>query len=271
MDSLVGKMIVADKDIKASSTDLQKLFDYFARKYLTPFYPEDRSVGRIKESIYHFFAKELAIYYQDNQEDIVQIVLSDKNILDFIEVIDLAKGKYQKETEKLERELSIKEDWNVPENEKFNERYIKDDVDKSIMQPFFRKDDWKSEKAFIERLEKSKEVEWWFKNGDRDATYFAVPYKLKGFPSPFYVDFVVKMKDGRIGLFDPHGLHLSDAKPKAEGLYNYIQEGNKKDKRLFGGIIANSRDDYSGVWYCFDKPIKEWQEGMLGNWTRLEL
>lgn len=33
-----------------------------------------------------------------------------------------------------------------------------------------------NEMAFIEFLEKSDKIEWWFKNGDREATFFAISY-----------------------------------------------------------------------------------------------
>ena len=68
------------------------------------------------------------------------------------------------------------------------------------IKPFYSNGRWKTEKAFIDFLEQSEKVEWWFKNGDRDA-FFAVPYD-NGEKKPFYVDFIVKITDGRIGLFD---------------------------------------------------------------------
>jgi len=45
VDALSGAKIIGDKEIKASGFDMQKLFDFFVRNNLTPFYPEDRSVG----------------------------------------------------------------------------------------------------------------------------------------------------------------------------------------------------------------------------------
>lgn len=60
---------------------------------------------------------------------------------------------------------------------------------------------------------------------------------------PFYVDFIVKLKDGRIGLFDPHGIHLADFKAKNDGFRRYIQEQNKKTK-AFGGIVVNIERNY---------------------------
>ena len=272
VDALIGTSIRANKDVQATSEDLQKVFDFFVREHLRPFYPEDRSVGRVKEAIYHFFAKDLAIYYQEEQDKIIQIALGNANVQHFINVLEKAKAQYQIEVSGREAELALDEDWNIPPTETFDEDYIRDDKSKSIMEPFYSKGEWKSEKHFIEFLNKAGKVEWWFKNGDRDATYFAVPYKEDTQPKPFYVDFIVKMKDGRIGLFDTKsGITLKVAKPKAGGLYNYIQSENKKGKKLFGGIVTNSdTKDYQGSWLYSDKPIEKWRED-LSNWETLEL
>ena len=67
IDALTGAHIVGDRAITASSFDLQKIFDYFVRNNLTPLYPEDRSVGRVKESIYRFFAEKLNLDYTEKQ------------------------------------------------------------------------------------------------------------------------------------------------------------------------------------------------------------
>ncbi|PIP17672.1 MAG: hypothetical protein COX43_03000, partial [Parcubacteria group bacterium CG23_combo_of_CG06-09_8_20_14_all_35_9] len=40
VDALAGAKIIGDKEIKASGFDMQKLFDFFVRNNLTPFYPE---------------------------------------------------------------------------------------------------------------------------------------------------------------------------------------------------------------------------------------
>jgi hypothetical protein len=47
------------------------------------------------------------------------------------------------------------------------------------------------------------------------------------------------MKDGRIGLFDPHGAYLADFKSKEEGLNKYIKQEQKRGKKIFGGVIAD--------------------------------
>jgi type III restriction enzyme len=271
IDALAGAKIVGDKAIKVGGFDLQKLFDFFVRNNLTPFYPENRSVGRVKESIYKFFEQELKMWYGDVWEEIVQIVLSDENSRHFINVLDKAKEKYKKEVEKRESEMVDVLDWNVPETLSFGGEYKKVEVKKSIMTPFFSNEKWRSEMAFIDFLEKSEKVEWWFKNGDRDATFFAVPYDNSE-KKPFYVDFIMKLKDGRIGLFDTKaGLTKQVAGPKIDGLYKYIQVENKRGKKCFGGIAANTEQGYRGRWVYFDKTSKDFKNNSFENWPDLIL
>jgi type III restriction enzyme len=271
VDALAGAKIIGDKEIKASGFDMQKLFDFFVRNNLTPFYPEDRSVGRVKEAIYKFFEQELKMWYGDVWEEIVQIILSDKNSRHFVNVIDKAKEEYQAEVVKRESEMVDVENWNIPESLPYGREYSRVSVKKSIMQPFFSDGKWKPEAAFIDFLEKSDKVEWWFKNGDRDATFFAVRYN-NGEEKPFYVDFIVKLKDGRIGLFDTKtGFTKQIAGPKFDGLYRYIQSENKKGKNLFGGIITNTERNYRGRWVYFDKESKNLKDSSFENWADLIL
>jgi len=271
VDALAGAKIIGDKEIKASGFDMQKLFDFFVRNNLTPFYPEDRSVGRVKEAIYKFFEQELKMWYGDVWEEIVQIVLSDKNSQHFANVIDKAKEKYQTEVVKRESEMVDVENWNIPESLPYGREYSEVSVKKSIMQPFFSDGKWKPETAFINFLEKSEKVEWWFKNGDRDATFFAVRYN-NGEEKPFYVDFIVKLKDGRIGLLDTKaGFTKQIAGPKIDGLYKYIQSENKKGKNLFGGIITNTERNYRGRWVYFDSTSKDFKDNSFENWADLTL
>ena len=271
VDALAGAKIVGDKAIKVGGFDLQKLFDFFVRNNLTPFYPEDRSVGRVKEAIYKFFEQELKMWYGDVWEEIVQIVLSDKNSRHFINVLDKAKEKYKEEAEKRESEMVDVPNWNIPEALSYGGEYKKVETQKSIMQPFYSDERWRTEVAFIEFLEQSEQVEWWFKNGDREATFFAVPYD-NGEKKPFYVDFIVKLRDGRIGLFDTKaGFTREVAGPKIDGLYKYIQSEIKKGKKCFGGIVANTERNYRGRWVYFDKASKDLKDNSFENWIDLIL
>jgi len=271
VDALSGAKIVGDKEIKVGGFDLQKLFDFFVRNNLTPFYPEDRSVGRVKESIYKFFYENFGFKWGESEDEIIQIVLAEKNSRHFVNVLDKAKERYKEEVEKRESEMVDVPDWNVPESLSFGGEYKKIEVKKSIVVPFYGDEKWKSETAFIDFLEKSDKVEWWFKNGDRDATFFAVPYD-NGEKKPFYVDFIVKLKDGRIGLFDTKsGLTKQVAGPKIDGLYKYIQGENKRGKKCFGGIVVNTEQNYRGRWVYFDKTSKDFRDNSFDNWADLIL
>ena len=163
-------------------------------------------------------------------------------------------------------------DWNIPETLSYGREYKKVEMKKSIMQPFYSDGRWKTEADFIKFLDKSENVEWWFKNGDRDATFFAIPYD-NGEKKPFYVDFIMKLKDGRIGLFDTKaGFTRQVAGPKIDGLYKYIQSENKKGKKLFGGIVTNTdQKNYRGRWVYFDKASKDFKDNSFENWIDLIL
>jgi type III restriction enzyme len=283
IDALANTHIVRDRFIKISAGDAQKVFDYFIRKNLSPFYPEDRSVARVKESIYKFFYTNFKFKWGEGEDEAIQIVLAEGNNEHFKNVLDRAKLRYKEEVEKRESELVRVDSWDIPESLTFGENYeevkvIEDDdgvleIKKSIISPLFMEKTYagrKNEIAFIKFLEKSPKVEWWFKNGDRDATFFAVPYH-NGEEKPFYVDFIVKLKDVRVGLFDPHGIHLADFRAKSDGLRKYIDSENKKGKKLFGGIVANTERNYRGRWVYFDKLSKDFMDNSFENWVDLIL
>ena len=102
----------------------------------------------------------------------------------------------------------------------------------------------------MELLDNSKKVDWWFKNGEGEIKYFAVSYTDKNrIERAFYVDFIVKFKDGTIGLFDTKsGMTAKDAGSRAEGLYKYLKVN--KSKKVWGGIVIESH----GSWR-----YKKWQ------------
>jgi len=249
------------------SFDLQKIFDFFVRGHLSPFYPESRSIDKVKISIYKFFHIAFNLDYRDYQDDIIEIVLSQKNIQYFIDTIDRAKELYKQEVTKGEKELAFIKKWNIPESISFNINYHREKRKKSIMQPFFNDKKWKTEQEFIKLLEKSSnKIRWWFKNGDRDSKFFAVPYRENKELKPFYVDFIILLKDGRIGLFDTKsGITAKDAKTKAEGLSKFIKDENKKGKNLWGGIVIK----VNGSWRYNDEEIYHYDKSDLSNWKSL--
>jgi len=261
--------------VKKSFDDTKAQFDGFAREIALPYAPE-RSYEKIERAIYDWFDNYLG-FVGRSRLDIQKIVLLDKNRSHFKKIMEIVKERFREVKEKImekriERQKEENWQWNVPSIDFFNNNYEEVNFNKYILEPcYLRKDRDKAEKNFEKYLDASKEVLWWYKNGEKKKNYFAVPYKMDGILNSFYVDYIVKLKDGRIGLFDPHGRYLKDFEAKNDGLYKYIQKENKKGKKLFGGIVANTDSRlYKGQWKYFNKTSKELKND-FNNWKDLEL
>jgi len=232
---------------KLNEEEIQILFDQFSIDALSPIYPEERSVKRINKSIYEFFKYEFPMQFDYAGLQEQMIVLAKENNQHFLDVINLAKETYLSDVEKRANELAFNENWEIPKSINYSDKFVKKDYDKSVMQPFFEKTDASGvEKSFANFInDKSDEIEWWFKNGERDGIFFAVPRKDSGDDVPFYVDWIVKYKDGRIGIFDTKGgLTAETAGSRAKGLAIYIKEQNENGKKLFGGIVIENNDSF---------------------------
>lgn len=263
-------------EIPKNEVELQNTFDLFIRNNLAPFAPEQRSIGRVKSSIYAFFD---ASRDEDRWPAIQAAVLAPENQQLMIDVINFTKEKYEEQIGKGKNELLLNDEpWNVPKVINYTLSYAKKDYKKSVIEPYYSKvsgsintnlfEDSVVEVDFIDYLEKSKSVVWWFKNGSADATYFAVPHVEHGIEKPFYVDFIVMLKDGRIGLFDTKGgITAETAGTRAGGLAKYIAEQNKKGKNLFGGIVVNEK----GSWRYNDSPNYNYDPKDLKEWKFLHL
>ncbi|MBU4300516.1 DEAD/DEAH box helicase family protein [archaeon] len=274
-----GKILVLDKvqtvehkgemQFKLSAVELQHRFDLFVRGSCTPFAPAD-SQGRIRTALYKFFEKVIKI---EDETFAQKIILGEENNQLFTDCINEAKEEYklkivgglpeQRETEHLV--------WNVPKLITYNSKYKELPHKKAIMKPYFISAESVPEKDFIKLLENPKNsVKWWFKNGESDKKYLAVKYKDDaGVERGFYVDFVIMLDDGRIGIFDTKsGITAKVAKEKAEALSKYIKTQNQKhNKKLFGGIIIFKDEScrYN------DNERYNYDENNLSDWKFLKL
>ena len=256
-------------NVQLNEAEIQHRFDKFIADNCTPYAPVDSS-DRIKTAIYKFFNEK---FVMEKYSPLVQrITLGKENVQVFVDTINLAKERYKKEVvEKIsgEREIINVPKWEVPIIINYNDKYIREEKNKSIMKPFYTKKQSEPEKKFIELIEKSEKVKWWFKNGEDEIKYFAVHYKDENsFDRSFYVDFIVQFKDGSIGLFDTkRGMTAKDAGPRAEGLQKYIKEQNKNRKNLWGGIVIY----VNGTWRYNDREEYNYNPRDLSDWEVLEI
>lgn len=254
--------------IVQTEKEIQIRFDLFIRDSLSPFAPEKRSIGRVKEAVYRFFLTEFPVMFEYGGAKSQMVVLYTKNQQHFIDTINRAKEIYISNVGKGKKELVNDEQWEIPSSVNYGNNYTLKKTELCILDPFCEANSASApEKEFAAYLDSKKdELEWWFKNGQRDGSFFAVPYIENGQQLPFYVDWIVKFKDDRIGLFDTkEGITAKTAKPKAEGLAKYIKEQNKKGKKLFGGIVV--RKDNS--WRYNDREVYEYNEKDLSGWNFL--
>ncbi|HEX9897505.1 MAG TPA: DEAD/DEAH box helicase family protein [Dehalococcoidales bacterium] len=246
-------------------TEIQHEFDMLVTKDLMPVFPEQRSVSRVKEAIYYFFKNNYP--FKSIETAMQKVVLKDSNTQFFIDTINKAKELYDAEVTKGKSALIPDGDWNVPSSQSYNENYSALQVKLCIVEPFYQKGDaTQIEKDFANYLEsKTNEIRWWYKNGESDSKHFAIPYDDSGTKRSFYVDWIVKYKNGKIGLFDTKRGDAPDAKYKAEGLYKYMNEQNSKGKNLIGGIVIHQ----SGSWRYNDKETYEFNKDGLKSWKFL--
>lgn len=252
-------------DVELDEAELQQRFDHFILQVCTPFAPSDSS-DRMKTAVYQYLYQEFRI--QKLSSHAQTIVLGKENVKGFIEVINLAKERYQTEiVEKVGEKREVQEvtKWEVPVIISYNSKYTKEEKNKSIMKPFYTKKQSEPEKQFIAELENSENIKWWFKNGESEIKYFAV---LRTDMAAFYPDFIMQLKDGRIGIFDTKsGITAKDAKTRAEGLQRYIEEENRRGRKMFGGIVINK----NGIWRYNDNKIYNYDEKNLSDWKVLQI
>jgi len=270
-----GKIVDIDKageiehkgtiNIALNEKELQDMFNKFIVQNCTPYAPADSS-DRMKTALYQFFNQAFKLAKYDPK--VQAIILGKENIQLFIDLINLAKEKYKKEVvEKLneKRELIETPNWEVPVVISYNSRYKAENQPFSIMKPYYTAKPSEPEKLFIEFLNKSKKVKWWYKNGEGEIKYFAL---LRPDNLAFYPDFIIQFKDGNIGIFETKsGMTAKDAKERSEGLRNYITIQNKKGKKIIGGIAIY----VNGSWRYNDNEKYEYNPKDLSRWKVLDL
>ncbi len=251
--------------VALNEKELQEKFDKFIVQNCTPYAPADSS-DRLKTALYQFFNQKFKFEKYDPK--VQRIVLGKENVQLFVDIINLAKEKYKKEVvEKLaeKRELTETSEWEVPVIVSYNSRYQKQEQPISVVKPFYTAKQSEPERLFVDLLNNSSKVKWWYKNGEGEMKYFAV---LRPDDQAFYPDFIIQLKDGTICIFETkQGMTAKDAKERAEALQKYIKTQNKKGKKLRGGIAIF----VNGTWRYNDEEKYEYNANDLSSWKVLDL
>lgn len=205
-------------------------------------------------------------YFGVYDTDAKKVVLYHENNPVFDRLIDLSLERYfnqRKQSRPSAKRQLTTYDWEVPEERIYDTdtHTVEAEVRNHALEPFIelnRKSE--QEENFVAFLEKhSDKIDWWYKNGDKGKTHYAIPYDNgNGESEPlFYPDFVIRMKSGNVYIFDTKTKDSDMFAPdKHNALLEYIAKENAKGKSLHGGIIINQPKG-SDVWLYCKLPIKD--------------
>lgn len=228
---------------------VEYLFRYALKSWIAP-YGFARSESIMKTAIYEWFAR--AGYGMSRIDEVQRIlVCSCENQRIFKQIIDVAKEEFEDvRYADISQKRAVKETiFSVPETEAIGENYDLTSTEKYAQDPYYAKTDahgkrWQTEVAFEKLLDVNANVDWWYKNGEKMEQYFSVQYidedARTGIKKPagFYPDYIVRFKDGRIGIYDTKSGSTAEnkhAKAKSDALQAYIRE--HAELNLCGGLV----------------------------------
>lgn len=190
------------------------------------------------------------------ETDAMKVILYHANKPKFTEIIEKALNNYERKLQERQRKAKDRAfeqyTWEVPAERLYKEstHHVMSKVEEHALLPFIELNTVSTpERRFSEFLEANREyIDWWYKNGDEGKQHYSIPYEnSQKEKSLFYVDFVVRMKNGKILLFDTKTENSdSEAPNKHNALIDYM-----KDKGLQGGVIVEKNDN----WYYSRFPI----------------
>lgn len=151
------------------------------------------------------------------------------------------------------------------------------DAKLSVVQPFLLPDEYdgrQNETQFISYLEQQAgKIDWWFKNGSEGREYFSLKYfnTVEKEARLFYPDWIVKFKDGRIGIFDTKsGATATNPEGRETGLYEKIRSMNTAVGYLkfVGGLVVRENEQ----WYFNEGKDYVYSKGHLNaGWKLMQV
>ena len=184
------------------------------------------------------------------ETDAMKVILFYANKPKFTEIIEKALNNYERKLQERQRkakERAFEEyTWEVPAERLYKEstHRVMPKVEEHALLPYIELNTVSTpERRFSEFLEANKAyIDWWYKNGDEGKMHYSIPYEnSQKEKALFYVDFVVRMKNGQVFLFDTKTENSdSEAPYKHNALIDYMA-----DKGLQGGVIVEKND----VWH----------------------
>ncbi len=231
--------------IARTQGEVDRLFMLFCRSEVGSFAPNDSTPVLANALVWM-----MQTYFGVTDADAKKIILhNSENRTQFKALIEAALENYKRLKEQ-QADIVKREsyEWEVPE-----ERLYPQDTHQEVSAPdhalqpcFVLNRESTPEERFRTFLERHAEgIDWWYKNGDQGKEHFSVVYEnSRKVVAPFYVDFVIRLKDGTICLFDTK---TKDSDPEAVAKHNALVDYLKKERlekrvKMIGGVIIGDKD-----------------------------
>lgn len=189
------------------------------------------------------------------ETDAVKVILFHANRPKFEDIIKRALTGYannimKKRQAAYKTKGFVKYNWEIPA-----ERLYKEDtheinetgITHALLPCIDQKTASNPEKNFVKFLEQNKEyIDWWYKNGDVGKQHYSISYmNVDNEKSLFYIDFIVRMKNGQVFLFDTksEGSDINGVN-KHNAFIDYINSEENQSLNLKGGIIIQSGENW---------------------------
>lgn len=225
-----------------TNAEFYVMFDRFCYENITRL-NRSKSWKKLRETLIHFAEYYLNIFEFEARK----LFLFPYNKALLIEHIAVALEHFeawQTEQGNANRRIENSE-WEVPEIRYYNDLYNREEILSHALEPFFEYRNASSPEIEFKNflIANESQIEWWYKNGDQGKEHFAVPYNDSfGVLRLFYVDFVIKFKSEKVGLFDTKTRRSDvEAPNKHNTLLSYIEKENASnpERILIGGILIS--------------------------------
>ena len=277
-----GEVVVVKKArLARNASELDSLFTHFCRDHVGSYAKYDSTPvlrGALLDMIESYFgifeteAIKVLLYYDNRSfvEDIITRAL-------------LRYGNTLKNKPTTVRDYST-DLFVIPATRIYNSSVVTpcDEVYNHALRPYFeQRTASKPEREFARWIDSQTEwVDWWYKNGDEGKQHFAIPYTDSGGRRRcFYVDFIIRLKNGTICLFDTKTPGSDEDTPeKNNALCMYVEKLNGDDVQLktdrtssrgftkaVGGVLVQKGEN----WYYPGGLIED--DKSIDGWSRLDL
>lgn len=262
--------IVERARLTRNASELDAIFKYFCKHHVHPYTTTDSACvlrGAIEEAIEKYFN-----YFSTT--DVARIVLYKRNQPIFEDIIRRALNAYQRQEQRANESREPQYEhtlWTVPETRMYNASQVQSapDIYLHALTPYLeQKRVSKPEFDFARWIDhQTQYVDWWLKNGDDGKQHFAIPYTdPNGGKHCFYVDFIIRLKNGTICLFDTKTENSDLFGPeKNNALYEFCQNSSTPVRHIVGGVLIQKE----GNWYFPNGLISNTAD--LAGWSRLDL